>query len=463
MIGRLSAQFTIRTFFPVACGVLLASLLALGALLWALSAAHAADEQARRDRAAVIVAADEVRDASDALALHARLYVESGDGEHVRRWRRALNIRDGSARRPPEMDWRQLPGDKPPKGESGDPESLNARIEAAVSPGAMRDLLRQALASSEGMTQFEMSVFSDLSSDEKDMEAARKALFSPRYQSMRSDMLDALRELRTELRREADAAGAFLQRRRSLIYVAAALVVAAGIASLAAMLLFSRRRLLRPMQDLTRSMRSVQLGASADRRAASRGAGRDEIGMLTRQFFAIKQQMDESYDTLKKASFTDSLTGLYNRQYFFQTGINHFRVAARDRQPLCILICDIDHFKLVNDRHGHLAGDKALKHAASTIAKGVRETDICARFGGEEFLALLLNATAENAAVRAEEIRSAVEASPCGDGADAVAVTVSIGVAEAREGESLNDAIDRADRALYQAKNDGRNCVRVSS
>jgi diguanylate cyclase (GGDEF)-like protein len=174
----------------------------------------------------------------------------------------------------------------------------------------------------------------------------------------------------------------------------------------------------------------------------------------------MKDYMDENYRDLEIMSFQDALTGLYNRRYFFQAAEQSLQTAKRNKQQICLLMTDLDYFKSVNDIHGHLVGDEVLRHVSSIIAGTVRESDICARFGGEEFIVLLQNTVASGAVTIAEKIRANIENSPYVSGDLTLNLTISIGVSQiGNEKGGINMTLDNADKALYQAKNSGRNRV----
>mgnify|MGYP001389551018 FL=1 len=140
--------------------------------------------------------------------------------------------------------------------------------------------------------------------------------------------------------------------------------------------------------------------------------------------------------------------------------------ARRRGTPLAFLMLDIDHFKRVNDEHGHLAGDQVLKEVANRVRHGMRQSDFLARFGGEEFLAVLPATDGAGALVLAEKIRQSIEAEPVRFQEQGIAVTISVGVSFGIPGESpksLEELIAHSDQALYAAKSAGRNCVRLNS
>jgi diguanylate cyclase (GGDEF)-like protein len=157
---------------------------------------------------------------------------------------------------------------------------------------------------------------------------------------------------------------------------------------------------------------------------------------------------------------TDALTGAHNRRYFFEVGERLFRVAARYDQPLSAVLFDIDHFKQVNDRHGHHAGDLALVHLVGVMREHLRRADVFARFGGEEFIALLPQTDLQQAHQLAEQIRRIFAERPVYIGGETLGVTVSAGVAgRLDEDADLGAMIRRADQAMYRAKRSGRDRV----
>jgi len=186
---------------------------------------------------------------------------------------------------------------------------------------------------------------------------------------------------------------------------------------------------------------------------------------LTEEFYSRVTQNIENLEhirMLKDASVKDFLTGLYNRRYFFDTGRKLFANAARDSMTISCAMADIDHFKNVNDTYGHEAGDLALCHVSSILKNRMRETDIVARVGGEEFCILAVNINPDNPDALFEELRRRVENSSIDIGAGQnIKVTVSIGVTS-ELADSLDDMVSHADKLLYEAKNSGRNKVIMS-
>lgn len=168
-------------------------------------------------------------------------------------------------------------------------------------------------------------------------------------------------------------------------------------------------------------------------------------------------------EEVSKRARTDQLTGLWNRRHFDEQLGRVLAETDRFGEPTTLLIADVDFFKMVNDTHGHDAGDAVLCHIASVFQEGVRAIDVAARFGGEEFAVLLPRTTLSGAEELAERLRVAVAARPARISGKEIPVTVSIGVAAYPECAKLHESLfAAADRALYRAKAEGRNQVRCA-
>ena len=155
----------------------------------------------------------------------------------------------------------------------------------------------------------------------------------------------------------------------------------------------------------------------------------------------------------------DPLTGVNNRTTLDDTLTNEINFSRRHAVALSMIIFDIDHFKILNDTHGHITGDTALKRVAETMQGCLRDSDIIYRYGGEEFVVLLRHTKKRGARLLAERIRKAIELMSFSYEGQTVRVTVSAGVAAYRNKENAVDFLKRCDAALYEAKNAGRNCV----
>jgi diguanylate cyclase (GGDEF)-like protein len=169
-----------------------------------------------------------------------------------------------------------------------------------------------------------------------------------------------------------------------------------------------------------------------------------------------------SYQEVDRRARTDALTGLYNRMHFGEQLQRTLAEADRFNQPVSLVLVDIDHFKKVNDTWGHEAGDAVLKHTARILQEGVRAVDVCVRYGGEEIAMLLAQTDSKRAEEVAERIRARIAATVVRHAGAEIVVTASFGVATYPETVKVRDQLfPSADKALYIAKHDGRNCVRA--
>ena len=171
---------------------------------------------------------------------------------------------------------------------------------------------------------------------------------------------------------------------------------------------------------------------------------------------------DTLMEQLRAQATEDPLTGVANRRSLFQFAEHEFAAMRRSGESLAVLMLDLDHFKKVNDRFGHAAGDMLLVCFSRTVERCIRAQDKFFRYGGEEFVVLLPGTSLEGAVVLAERIRAVVELDPVRLKSGDIQYTVSIGISCGQTGDvSVESILNRADEALYQAKTDGRNCVRI--
>lgn len=171
------------------------------------------------------------------------------------------------------------------------------------------------------------------------------------------------------------------------------------------------------------------------------------------------QQQREQMACWMHESRTDALTNIANRRAFnlqLSQSLNHWN---EHQEVFSVVLLDIDHFKRVNDVHGHMVGDQLLKSFANCLKNNLRDTDFLARFGGEEFIVILPDTNLEDALMVAERLRSKIEYRAHRVGHSEISITASIGVNEIRAGDVESDLLNQADSALYSAKKFGRNCV----
>jgi diguanylate cyclase (GGDEF)-like protein len=174
-----------------------------------------------------------------------------------------------------------------------------------------------------------------------------------------------------------------------------------------------------------------------------------------------RQRLREEVADVSRAAIVDPVTGLANRQYLQRRLSAEIQRALRAREPLALMLVDVDNFKAVNDTWGHLEGDRVLRDIAVVLSDHVRMFDVCTRYGGEEFAILMPGAEEPVAIQVAERVRSAVEQA-YGQGQSGVHITISAGVALLVHDDTIESVLGRADEALLVAKRDGKNKVRVA-
>jgi len=187
------------------------------------------------------------------------------------------------------------------------------------------------------------------------------------------------------------------------------------------------------------------------------------LGQRVREMETETSQLRQSFQEARAQAVRDPLTGLHNRFAYDEQIAREYARWKRYQAPLALIVLDLDRFKNLNDQYGHHAGDRALKSLANRLRANVREADFVCRYGGEEFLVVMPNTTAQEALQAAEKLRTNVGESDFHYRNAPVRVTVSCGVAQFHTGDSPESVFRRADEALYRAKHDGRNLCRVET
>ena len=178
------------------------------------------------------------------------------------------------------------------------------------------------------------------------------------------------------------------------------------------------------------------------------------------------EQLQVNLAAAEEIGTRDPLTSVANRRQFDKVLSASMATALRDNSALCLALADIDHFKAVNDKHGHVAGDNVLKNLAELLTKNVKGRDTVARYGGEEFAIILPQTTIGDAYQLGEQIRSRLEVaqwSVAGTSGPLGKITASFGIAQLRDGDTPSTLIERADTNLYESKRQGRNRITLDS
>ena len=271
-------------------------------------------------------------------------------------------------------------------------------------------------------------------------------------------------------RDRAEVFDAWLQLLKVFLMLTATLTLLVGLVAY-----WMGRSIVTPLNDLTAAADGIAIG---DLSVQLRDAPAGEIGHLTRVFnmmtdrlrrsraevLAANEALQTQNQLLENLAVTDSLTGLYNRKKLDDILAEQFARFQRNRRGFAVLMLDLDHFKSINDNYGHVAGDQVLGDVAAVLRQSIRSIDFAARFGGEEFVLVIVETALDEAVDIAERIRAIVESNRLGAGNKMISVTVSLGVSISREGDDGPEvALARADRALYEAKRNGRNRVQAET
>ena len=182
-----------------------------------------------------------------------------------------------------------------------------------------------------------------------------------------------------------------------------------------------------------------------------------QLGMLRKRLESRKQELMQALERIQMLATRDELTGLYNRRHMMEALRVQRALAERTGQPFCVALIDLDHFKQINDTHGHGVGDEVLRRFAEVSLRCIRESDLLARWGGEEFLLMLPAGQLPQARHSLDRLHDAVRMESLAPSLPHLGVRFSAGLAQQVPGEPLEATIDRADQALYEAKRAGRN------
>lgn len=183
------------------------------------------------------------------------------------------------------------------------------------------------------------------------------------------------------------------------------------------------------------------------------------VAVVLMAFGALMLANEHTTTELRRLAQRDSLTDVFNRRHFLSLLDKALSKSLRNAQPVAVLLVDLDHFKIINDTLGHKGGDDALRHFVAVASATLRNEDLIGRLGGEEFAILLAGTRLSDAMATAERVRAALAAQPLKADERMVTLTASIGVALSRRGEAPESIIDRADKAMYNAKRNGRDRV----
>jgi diguanylate cyclase (GGDEF)-like protein len=241
-----------------------------------------------------------------------------------------------------------------------------------------------------------------------------------------------------------------------------ALVLALVAVFLGGFLFLIHRHLIRPLQNMDKALHELRSGSALTPFSRASMAEIRAVEGAIGQLRDVMHENQKARQELHVLATTDSLTGMFNRRHFLAVAEEEIKRAHRYARPICVGMADLDHFKDINDRHGHAVGDRVLQSISELFGHTLRQSDWVSRYGGEEFAFMFTETTIEEAHRLAERLRQRTADNwiDLGDGSG-LQMTLSLGLAEASKG-SLEAALGRADAALYEAKKQGRNRVVIA-
>jgi len=221
-------------------------------------------------------------------------------------------------------------------------------------------------------------------------------------------------------------------------------------------------QLIKAKQDILAAKKSYQV--LLEQQQESQDLLEDRVQERTLELHITLQELEEANSELEKKNTLDELTGLFNRRFYDQKILAEYRRSKRNRTPLSLIIIDIDHFKEVNDNYGHLAGDQCLVWISNHLKQSLkRSSDMAFRYGGEEFCLILPDTDTKGAMALVEALRKNIEQQVCAHNDTQISLTISSGICTYIQQDDVQpeQLFSRADKALYEAKHNGRNQAQV--
>ena len=404
--------------------------------------------------------ADELRQSSDDLTKMARSYTVTKDPKYKEAYFKVLNIRDGKVARPKNYEgiyWDLSPEVRERLHPPQKPSSLESQMrQLPYSPYEFKKL-KESKINSDKLALIEQKAFQMQDKEQSIKSASIELLHSKRYNDAKEQIMLPIDQFLSSLQQRTHQEIIQTHKQIQKIYTEIAFLFTLSIIILLSVVYVLRKKILAPIEYLHNTILAFR---NNEQNIKKEKFYKDEIGQMIEQFFQMKEKIDDDNEKLRQLATTDPLTQIYNRRAFFEIANSFFSLAKREKVELSIMILDIDFFKKINDTYGHLTGDKILQHLTKVVQTTLRKSDIFARYGGEEFIILLPNTNLDAAQNVAQKIRLEIERTPSHiDGRD-IFITISIGCSSLRQDDSsLNEIILRADKALYKAKENGRNRV----
>jgi len=466
-------NINIKSFFVLVGYLLLGALILLIYYTLELSQRSNDLREVEFNRHLMIQKADELRQSSDDLTRFCRTYVVSADTNYRDKYFKVLDIRNGKIARPKNYEhiyWDLLEPIR--KNRHPDEKKTSIHGEMSLLPYTKYEFqkLKEAENNSNNLVYMEIEAFNAMDGlfkdkdgeytikGEKNQSLAIALLHSTPYHEAKEKIMLPIDEFLSSLTERTKKEVKFLNREIKLLFEKIFILFALGALTLASTFFIIVKKVLQPIDALTKAILSFKHGNGDIEKMEHYD---DEIGIMADQFFMMKNKLDDDYKEIKKLALTDPLTQIRNRRSFFEMAKHYLKLAHREDELFSLIMFDIDFFKKINDTYGHLVGDEILKFLARGIKENLRESDIFARIGGEEFIILLPKTNIEEALGVAQSIRAFVENHPYKDDAKSIPITISLGVSQFENEKLISELMHRVDTALYSAKEKGRNRVEI--
>ena len=408
------------------------------------------------NKQSMIEKANELRNTSNDLTKYARLYVVTKKQDYKDIYFHILDIKNGISPRPFKYQYMYWDLIEPKRSQLHPLEkAVVLKEEMAQLPYSKYELkkLEKAEKKSNTLVNLELMAFKMM---EKNQTLAINLLYSQEYFQAKYKVMLPLDYFLMFLTERNQQQSNELQDVIRHIFYKMFFVFLLGVITLIIIYIAIYKKVLQPIKSLTKTILDYQEGKHV---SDSIKHYNDEIGTMIEHFYAMKKKQDLAYKDMESLASIDGLTGVMNKRVFTEVSEEILKLSNRNNKELSILMLDIDFFKKVNDTYGHMIGDEILKHLVHTVKNALRESDIFARFGGEEFIILLLETDENSTLLKAEKIRRVVKETAYVENAYNIVINISIGVAYKKDEAKIIDLINRADEALYMSKNNGRNQV----
>jgi diguanylate cyclase (GGDEF)-like protein len=412
-------------------------------------------KQIEHQRHLMIQKANELRNSSDYLTRFARTHVITQKKDFLDNYNNVLDIRKGIAKKPLNYDgiyWDLFEPTRSQRHPLSKTISLDDEIKSLPFTDEEYKLLKLSEQKSNILAKLEKEAF------KSEQQKATEMLFSKEYHKAKEQIMLPIDKFLYSLQKRTQQQIDIHNKKIASIFDK--LLVVFLLAFILSVLMFYMvlKKIIIPIKTLQENILKYTNGVDVEEKKIYYS---DEIGMMTENFYEMKEKLDKKYELLEEIAMKDALTKIANRHLFFKLSSELCSLSKRFNTPMALLMIDIDHFKKINDTYGHPIGDEILKHIVSLVNKQIRSSDVFARFGGEEFVVLLPHTELEAAREIAQKLCSQIEKTPYENDKIKVNVTVSIGIALYRNDEDIEETIQRADKALYRAKEGGRNRVEL--